>query len=237
MQRKYVKWWSPSLGREMEMLVFGHSGAPVLVFPSSNGRFFEWEDFKMIDTARAQIQNGHNQFFCLDSVDAESFYNRNVHPSIRFARYQQYERYILDEVVPFIHHANPNRYIITTGASFGAYHAVNFGLKHPWTFRKIIAMSGKYDIRAFADGYNGDSVYFNNPIDFMPNMNDHNQLEQIRRNDLRFPVGDHDICLEATRQFCGILYSKNIWYELDVWGDGIIHDWPAWRGMLLKHLA
>ncbi|MCC5934119.1 MAG: esterase [Candidatus Cyclonatronum sp.] len=236
MHRQFVKWWSPSLGRDMEMLIFGHAGTPVLVFPSSNGRYYEWEDFKMIEAVRDKVESGQNQFYCLDSVDAESFYNRGVHPHVRFARYEQYERYVLDEVVPLIHNNNPNRYIIVSGASFGAYHAANFGLKHPWTFRKIIAMSGKYDIRAFADGHNGDNVYFNNPVDFMPNMHNHDHLEQIRRNDLRFVVGDHDICLDATKHFCHILYQKGIWYELDVWSPGIIHDWPAWRGMIAKHL-
>ena len=44
MQREYIKWKSPSLGKEMEMLVFGKEGTPVIVFPTENGRFFEWED-------------------------------------------------------------------------------------------------------------------------------------------------------------------------------------------------
>jgi len=236
MQRNFVKWWSPSLGREMEMLGFGHAGTPVLVFPSSKGRFFEWEDFKMIETVKHQIESGQNQFFCVDSIDEESFYNRGVGPELRFSRYAQYEKYITDEVVPFIHNSNPNRYIIISGASFGAYHAVNFGLKHPWTFRKIIAMSGKYDVRSFADNHYTDNVYFNNPIDFMPRMEDHNHLEQIRKNDLRFVAGDADICLDATRYFCHILYQKGIWYELDVWSPNVTHDWPAWRAMLAKHL-
>jgi len=44
MHREYQHWYSPSLGREMELLIFGHAGARVLVFPTSMGRFFEWED-------------------------------------------------------------------------------------------------------------------------------------------------------------------------------------------------
>jgi esterase/lipase superfamily enzyme len=236
MHRQFVKWWSPSLGKEMEMLVFGHSGAPVLVFPSSMGRFFEWEDFHMIDTVRYQIENGFNQFYCVDSVDKESFYNRSVDPFTRFMRYRQYEQYITDEVIPFVHNNNPNRYIISTGASFGAYHACNIALKNPWLFGKLIAMSGKYDIRSFTDGFYDENVYFNNPVDYMPNMTDHGRLEAIRRLDLRFVAGDHDICLDATRHFCDLLYKKGIWYELDVWSPGVIHDWHEWRRMILKHL-
>ncbi len=236
MHREYVKWWSPSLGREMELLIFGHSGAPVLTFPSSQGRFFEWEDFKMVDTLQHQLNNGMNQLFCLDSVDGESFYNRHADAFTRISRHKQYERYVTDEVIPFIHNRNENRHIIAAGASFGAYHAANLVLKHPWFFGKLIAMSGKFDIRSFFEGGYDDNVYFNNPVDYIPNMTDHHHLEHIRATDLRFVAGDHDICLDANRHFCHLLYEKGIWYELDIWGPGVIHDWPAWRRMILKHL-
>ncbi len=33
----------------MELLVFGHAGLPVLVFPTSGGRFYEFEDQGMYD--------------------------------------------------------------------------------------------------------------------------------------------------------------------------------------------
>ena len=39
----------------MEMLVFGHAGTPILAFPSSMGRYFEWEDFKMVDALHHQL--------------------------------------------------------------------------------------------------------------------------------------------------------------------------------------
>ncbi len=41
MRRQYHKWFSPSLGREMELLVFGHAGAKVMVFPTREGRFYD----------------------------------------------------------------------------------------------------------------------------------------------------------------------------------------------------
>ena len=61
MNREYHRWFSPSLGRDMELLIFGHAGARVLVFPSSLGSFFEWEDRRgeqfgiprMLDVLRA----------------------------------------------------------------------------------------------------------------------------------------------------------------------------------------
>ncbi len=32
MNREYHKWYSPSLGRDMELLLYGHGGTPMLVF-------------------------------------------------------------------------------------------------------------------------------------------------------------------------------------------------------------
>lgn len=189
MQREYVKWWSPSLGRDMEMLVFGHSGTPILVFPSSMGRFHEWEDFGMIDALAHQIGSGYNQIFCVDSVDKESFYNDHADPYVRIVRHRQYDSYIIDEVIPFIHTNNENRFVVSTGASFGAYHALNVAVKYPGKFGKLVAMSGKYDIRGFFDGFYDDNVYFNNPVDYIPNLNNHDQLEAIRKLDIRLVTG------------------------------------------------
>lgn len=40
MQTYYTKWYSPSVGREMEIKVYGHAGRPVLFIPCQDGRFF-----------------------------------------------------------------------------------------------------------------------------------------------------------------------------------------------------
>ena len=71
MNREYHHWYSPALGREMELLLFGHAGARMLVFPTSKGRFYEWEDRQMMATLGDAIENGHLQVMCVDSVDEE----------------------------------------------------------------------------------------------------------------------------------------------------------------------
>jgi esterase/lipase superfamily enzyme len=66
MVREYHKWHSPRLGREMELLVFGHAGLPVVVFPTSGGRFYEFEDRQMIAALSGKIDAGRLQVFCVD---------------------------------------------------------------------------------------------------------------------------------------------------------------------------
>ncbi len=63
MLREYHKWFSPRLQRDMELLIFGHSGTPVLVFPTSMGRFFDYENRHMIDAVRGKYENGQLQGF------------------------------------------------------------------------------------------------------------------------------------------------------------------------------
>ncbi len=58
MNREYHRWHSASLDRDMELLVFGHAGARVLVFPTSMGRFFQWEDFGMIAALGQHLEDG-----------------------------------------------------------------------------------------------------------------------------------------------------------------------------------
>src|SRR5260370_17124878 len=74
MQRDYIKEYSPSLGREMELLHFGHSGRTLLVFPTSMGRFFQWEDFGLVGAISHFIQSGPVQLVSVASVDCQSSY-------------------------------------------------------------------------------------------------------------------------------------------------------------------
>ena len=84
MEREYHRWFSGALGRDMEMLTFAahgwKKGTPVLVFPTSCGRFYEFEERGMVEAVRRQIEDGRIQLFCVDSVDAESWYNGDVPP-------------------------------------------------------------------------------------------------------------------------------------------------------------
>ncbi|HRX05449.1 MAG TPA: esterase, partial [Anaerolineae bacterium] len=100
MNREYHRWYSPSLGRDMEMLIFGHAGARLLVFPTSKGKFYEWEDRGMMEAMGEAIENGWLQVFCVDSVDEESWYARWKWPGDRAWRQTQYDNYLRNEVYP-----------------------------------------------------------------------------------------------------------------------------------------
>ena len=102
MHIEYHKWWSPNLGQDMELKVYGHAGEPILVFPTQGGRFYEYEDFGMVEACRASIDAGKVRIFTVDSVDYQSWVNWGAHPADRARRHEDYDRYIVQEVVPFI---------------------------------------------------------------------------------------------------------------------------------------
>jgi len=234
--REYQRWHSPSLSRDMELLVLGHGGARALVFPTSMGRFFEWEDRGMPDALGEHLRNGWVQLFCVDSVDQESWYATWKSPGDRAWRHVQYERYLLDEVLPFTAHRNPNPFLIAAGASFGAYHAVNFALRNPHVVGRVVGMSGLYDVRRFTDGQEDANVFAHNPSRYVPHLDDPAHLEALRRVDIVLATGADDAFVENNRHLSGALWEKGVGNALRIW-DGWAHDWPWWEQMIVKYIG
>jgi esterase/lipase superfamily enzyme len=219
----------------MELLVFGHAGARVLAFPTSMGRFYDWEDRGLVAALADGLDRGDLQLFCVDSVDAESWYGSDRPPAERVRRHVQYDQYLLDEVFPFTRARKANPFLITAGASFGGYHAVNFGLRHPEVVNRVLGMSGLYDIRRFTDGYYDENVYFNNPCEYLSNEHEPARLEALRHLDIILAVGRDDSLRASNEQLSQILWGKDIWHALRIW-DGFAHDWPWWQQMLRLYI-
>jgi esterase/lipase superfamily enzyme len=237
MNREYHRGYSQELHRDMEALVFGHSGSPLLVFPTSMGKFFEYEDRGMIGVLAGKIDNGELQVFCPDAVDTESWYNKSVHPRQRVMRHLQFERYILHEFLPFVRWKNKSPNLAVTGCSFGGYQAVNFSLKHPDIVTHCVAMSAAYDIHQFLDGYYDDDCYFNCPVDYLPNINDDWFLSRYRQMQIVLGSAHWDMCLDQNVKLSAVLHQKGVPHWLDVWGDDLKHDWPLWLRMAGKYFG
>ncbi len=218
------------------MVVYGHGGLPAVVFPTSQGRFYEFEDRGMVDALRWKIDNGEVQLFCVDSVDAESWYNRSVGPRWRIARHVQYDEYIIHEVVPLVKQLNWSPKMATMGCSFGGFHAVTIALRHPDVFTAFLSMSGAFDMGNFLGGYHDQDVYFNQPTQFLPQMSDPWFLDRYRGNTYVLATGVHDQCWDQNERLAGIMRAKGIPVRLDVWGDNTGHDWPWWQRMAQTYL-
>ncbi len=235
-QRAHHRWQSPALGREMEMLVFGHAGARVLVFPTSMGRFFDWEDRGMVGALGECLAKGWIQMFCVDSVDAESWYADTLSPAERARRHDDYDRYVHTEVIPFSVRTNPTPFLIATGASFGAYHAANFSFRYPHLVGRLIGMSGYYDITRWTGGHSDDTVYFHNPAHYLLHEHEPERLEALRHIDIILATGRDDSGRPNNEHLSRLLWDKGIWHALRIW-DGFAHDWPWWQQMIRLYIG
>ena len=234
--RQYHRWFSPALQRDMELLVFGHGGARVIVFPTSMGRFYEWEDRGMVAALGDQLANGWIQLYCVDTVDRESWYNRHKPGWAHAMRQAEYERYLLGEVVPLMDNLNGTPYTMTTGASFGAYHAANFAFKNPWLINRLIGMSGIYGIDRFVNGHFDENVYFNNPPAYLQHEHDPARIGALQRQDIIIVTGTDDPNRASSERLSTVLWDKGIGNALRLW-HGWCHDWPYWRDMIRTYIG
>ena len=235
MQREHVRWWSPSLGRDMDLLWFGHSGRPVLMFPTSAGRFYENEDMHLAGSLSHKVDAGEIQLALVDSVNNESWYNKGVHPAVRAARHMQYDAYLRNELVPYVHNRAQRGDLAVYGASFGAYLAANFAARYPDVITRAVLFSGVYDIHSFTDGYWDENCYFNCPTAYIPNM-DGEWVGKLSRVEWVIATGEHDTLVQQNREFSGLLWAKGIPNYLEIWNGVFGHDWPWWREHLKRFL-
>jgi esterase/lipase superfamily enzyme len=191
----------------------------------------------MIESISGFIESGKVKVFTVDSLDNQTWANWDAHPADRARRHEDYDRYIVQEVVPFIrqHCGNYEDRMITSGCSMGAYHAANFFFRHPDVFDTTIAISGLFQLRMFIGDYVDDLVYFNCPLYYLPNLNDPWFIELYRRSKIIICVGQgawEDAMLVDAYELRRILESKQIPAWIDIWGYDVNHDWPWWRKMM-----
>ncbi|MGH9174953.1 MAG: esterase family protein, partial [Vicinamibacterales bacterium] len=196
----------------------------------------EWEDRGMVWALADHLNNGWLQLICVDSVDAESWYAAWAHPSGRAIRHAQYDSYLLHEVMPLSWQINQNPFLMTTGASFGAYHAASFAFRYPHLVGRMIGMAGMYDIRRFTGGYSDETVYFHNPAEFLVHEHDPWRLHALQRMDIIITTGHDDQMRDQSEHLSSLLWSKGIWNALRIW-DGWAHDWPWWQQMFRLYVG
>ncbi|WP_142682991.1 esterase family protein [Chitinophaga polysaccharea] len=232
MTENYLKWHSPNLGKEFEMLVFGDSGYPLLLFPTSMGRYYESKDFGLIEAMRWFIEEGRIKVYCPDSIDAFSWYNKSISPGQRAYNHTCYDKLLMEEILPRMTEETGYQRIVAAGCSFGGYHAANFAFRHPDRVSYLFSLSGIFDIRFRMDGHYDDNVYYNNPADFVPD----NQHEDLWRMGIVLGVADRDVTRPQNEHLSGILAGKKIAHWLDI-RPQTTHDWPVWREMLPHYVS
>lgn len=240
MERQLSGWYSHRLQMEMPIAVYGHYGFALLLVPTAAADYLEYERFQLLDTLQQFTDSGKVKIFSINSINNQSWMNRQMDPLHKVYMHRQFNEYVYEEVVPFIRmHTSGDTPIIICGASFGALHSMNLFLKRPDLINGVIALSGVYDLTEYSSGFYNEDVYFNSPQHYMPHLHDNNILEQIRRSGhihIFSGSGPYEDP-SASGRFARVLYDKGINYELDIWGEEWPHDWNTWRNVLPHYLA
>ena len=244
MNIEYRKWYSPSLGREMEMKVYGHGGRPVLFIPCQDGRFWDFENYKMTDVWVSWIDSGRCMVFSIDTIDKET-YSADWNPHDRIRRHEQWINYICNEVVPFMRAVANERNgwtgypgVVAFGCSLGATHAVNLYFRRPDLFDGLLALSGIYDSEYGFPGYMDELVYANSPVHYLGGMSpDHPYIQQYNQHKGVIVVGQGPWeVTDSTFALRDIFFRKGINVFVDVWGHDVAHDWDWWYKQVPVHL-
>lgn len=240
---EYYKEYSSALGRDMEYKVYGWGGVPCIYFPCQNGRFYDFENFGVVDVCRDFLRQGRIQIYTVDSVDNESLSAEWKSGWERIERQEQYYRYITRELVPLIQKKNERAArdgIIVIGFSMGAYHSANFYFRRPDIFTGNLSLSGVYNIGFMIGDFHNNETYLNSPIDSLRNLpENHEYYKYFKKNKAIFCVGqgawEHPM-QESTRELDTILCQKGIPAEFHYWGYDVAHDWYWWKKQLASYL-
>lgn len=231
LQENKISYYSHILGRHIEIVITGHWGYPIVMFPTSMGNVYQNKDFGLLDAISNEIQAGKVKVYNVESIDFQSFYNKDLPPNIKIYNYNLYTEFLHKELYPWIQRECSVHRVAVAGCSFGAYHAANFAFKYPDAVSHLFSMSGVYSIKSFMNGYYDDLVYYNSPTDFMPNQ------EEWKYNHQQLVLGtsDWDICKTDTLNMSQLLSFKGInhWYDEKKWAS---HDWPLWKMMLAEYI-
>ena len=236
MHMHYDKWYSPALGRDMEIKVYGRGGKPVLFIPCQDGRFYDFENFGMLGVWAPFLESGRATVFSVDTMDAETWSNKGGDPYWRIRRHEDWMRYLTAEVVPYIRatcrgygwQVDPG--VMAFGCSLGATHALNLYFRFPELFDELLALSGVYNADYGFDDYMDELVYRNSPMHYLGGMGpEHPFLPLYRAHRAVICVGQGPWELpDHTRALHRILVDKGIPAWVDYWGWDVNHDWPWW---------
>lgn len=241
MNIEYHKHYSGHLSREMEFKVYGHGGMPVLFIPCQGGRFFDFENFHMLEHWAQWIEQGRCTVYAADCIDNEAWAALGADNRWRIENHERWYNYIIEELVPTIRHISGcmngfDQRILTFGCSMGAMHAANLFLRRPDLFEGTFAISGLYDSTMFFGEYMDDLVYRNSPVNYIGNMpGDHPYISIYNQRKILIVVGQGDWegpLLESTRKLDTVMCQKGIHARFEYWGYDVSHDWPWWYRMV-----
>jgi esterase/lipase superfamily enzyme len=239
-EKATTRWYSSRTHGPVNLVRWGHFGAPVLLFPTAGGDAEECERMGVIGALSGLLEAGRIKVYSLDSIAGAAWTSGNVSPAHCSWLQNQFDACIYHEVVRAIRLdcRDDGVEVITAGASIGAFNAVASICRHPDVFRLALGMSGTYDLQPWLRGEWHDDFYYGSPLHYLPGLEEGPQLDALRRRFVLFATGSG--AWEDPSQswrLSNVLGAKGVPNRVEDWGPAYEHDWPTWRVMLPKYLS
>ena len=221
----------------MNVVRFGERGVPLIYVPSSGGDHEEFARFGMPADCGPWIAAGRVQIFSIDGFGPRTLWNDALAPAERIRAYARFERYAVEELVPWVRASSGGRTPAVVGASYGAHVAANLLFKHPALVGAACGLGGVYGLWHRLDGYHDDEVYFHTPLEYLPRLADVTILDAIRATDGMLVFGaERDEWLWSTERLLGVLAERRLPHRSEIWPAPADHHERWWRRQLRRLL-
>ena len=101
MEGKVRTSYSEILGMDMSYKTFGKRGGRLCIaFAPQNGRYWDFENFGMVETIMPWIESGEIYLVLADSMDEISWSGKDIPGSVRAENQERWYHYIIDELYP-----------------------------------------------------------------------------------------------------------------------------------------
>ena len=238
--KETVRWRSERLGEEIQLVRWGVTGAPVLLFPTAGGDAEEGERFHMIRVLGPLLEAGKVKVYSCDSVAGRRILAGEIGAREAGALLNAFDACIYNEVVPAIRTdcRSDSIEVISAGASIGAFNALASLARHPDVFSHAVCLSGTYDLDRLLKIERTRDYFYSSPLDFLSALSSEgNHIAALRGRFVLLAHGqgraeDPAQCWRMAR----LLGSKGIPNRVDEWGAEWHHDWVTWRAMMPKYL-
>lgn len=234
MKKNTLKWQSPSLGSQAGAQVYGYAGTPIIFFNHDCAKLSS--DDATLAALSYQIENGLNIVCTLSAPDFDRIFDESLSPEGRLVEYLRIEGLVIDELIPRISREYTHHFFIAAGIGNGGYMAANMVLKYPEKFGKLISVCARYDMRPAFDGQKSDDFYYNNPVEFLPHLNEEAILTELGRVDIRLLSHHGHPNNQQTERISSFLENKDIEHETDFWAAEAELNDETYAQMLLKHV-
>ncbi|MCH8567754.1 MAG: hypothetical protein LAT67_05800 [Balneolales bacterium] len=233
MKFESINWQSPSLGSKVTVRVAGNAGTPVIILADTE---YIKNEALLAEKLAYQIKEDHNVLIIVPAELVSPIFDTTVKPESRLVQYLHVESFITDELIPRLVKDYSNNFIILAGVGRFAYVAANLVFRFPEKVGKLISISGLYDMRPGFNGAESVDYYYNNPVEYLPHLNEESILKELTATDIRIVSHKQDPNKFQAESISDFLNHKSIYHDLDVWGDETTFCEETFSLMLAKHV-